>query len=1058
MLAIPAFRRLWTVTAVTSTGEWLSILAMTSLATHLAAGSGYTAQSFALGGTVAAKLLPSLLFGPLAGALADRFDRRKLMATCDLLKFGLLISIPIVGSLWWLLAATFLIELCAMFWIPAKDAAVPNLLRRPDQMETAAQLGLVVTYGVAVAGGAGLFALVTKFAPLVDSGSPTTAVYIALFVNSFAFLFSALMIWFRIPELSGRPDRAQRAEAPPSMMFMLRDGFTFVATTPLIRGLVIGIIGAFTAGGAVIATAKLYSSSLGGGDAAYSILFVAVFGGLALGMAAGPRLAQRLPHNRLFGTAIVGAGLSLVVVAVAVHLFMAIVAVMFVGGFAGVAFLTGLTIIGTQVADEIRGRINAFVQSLVRLVLLGAMSLVPIVVGVVATRTITIGGTPFLVDGTRFVLAGAGIVAAVVGTLAYRQMDDRRLEPLLTDLVAALRQGERRTGSGMLVAVEGATAAETARQAERLAAALRERGHRVVEPDDDGDEGPLGGRDPRGEPVRCPRQGARRGRGARRPGRAGRPACAGLGRRRRDGPVHGQPAGPVRRGRRADGRRAGRRRAREPGQVGDRTAAPRHVRAARPRPGRRWRCGGPGRRRRARPGAEAAGSDGRGGAAPARRRRRRRHRGRGRRARARRRAPAGPRPGRGGADGARRPGRAGRGAPGHVRHGRPPAPMSVWDDVVGQPAAVAELGDAASHPASMTHAWLFTGPPGSGRSIAARAFAAALECPDRGCGQCASCRTVMSGTHADVREIVPEGLSISVAEMRSLVQLAARKPSTAPWQIVIIADADRLTEGASNALLKAVEEPAPETVFLLCAPSDHPDDVPVTIRSRCRLVHLRAPSAEAVAGVLRDRDGIDPEQAEWAASVSGGHVGRARRLARDPQARSRREAILAVPTQLHRLGDAFFARGGPDPLGGERGERASRAARRVRARGAGHRDGRGWHRQGRRRRGPVREGRRARAGAPAEVPGDAHPARRPRPCTGGPGGLLPGHRRRRDRRRRAVHPPRPRARDPHAPPRSGRPTPRCAGWRPCWSAGRRWSSNVKPRIAVEAMMTALHRG
>lgn len=232
--------------------------------------------------------------------------------------------------------------------------------------------------------------------------------------------------------------------------------------------------------------------------------------------------------------------------------------------------------------------------------------------------------------------------------------------------------------------------------------------------------------------------------------------------------------------------------------------------------------------------------------------------------------------------------------------------MSVWDDVVGQPAAVAELDGAASDPAAMTHAWLFTGPPGSGRSNAARAFAAALQCRYHGCGECAACRTVMAGTHSDVREIVPEGLSISVAEMRSLVQLAARRPATGTWQIVIIADADRLTEGASNALLKAVEEPAPETVFLLCAPSDHPDDVPVTIRSRCRMVHLRSPAPDAVAGVLRDRDGIDAEQARWAASVCGGHVGRARRLARDPQARARREEILGVPTKLRRLGDAFF--------------------------------------------------------------------------------------------------------------------------------------------------------
>ncbi|NMH97817.1 DNA polymerase III subunit delta' [Pseudonocardia acidicola] len=231
--------------------------------------------------------------------------------------------------------------------------------------------------------------------------------------------------------------------------------------------------------------------------------------------------------------------------------------------------------------------------------------------------------------------------------------------------------------------------------------------------------------------------------------------------------------------------------------------------------------------------------------------------------------------------------------------------MSVWTEVVGQPAAVAELSTAAQDPTAMTHAWLFTGPPGSGRSVAARAFAAALQCPQHGCGECSACRTAMAGTHADVREVVPEGLSISVAEMRSLVQLAARRPATGRWQILIITDADRLTEGAANALLKAVEEPASQTVFLLCAPSDHPEDVPITIRSRCRLVPLRTPSAEAVAGVLVERDGIDAETAQWAASVSGGHVGRARRLARDAEARGRRERILSVPLRLRGLGDAF---------------------------------------------------------------------------------------------------------------------------------------------------------
>jgi DNA polymerase-3 subunit delta' len=244
----------------------------------------------------------------------------------------------------------------------------------------------------------------------------------------------------------------------------------------------------------------------------------------------------------------------------------------------------------------------------------------------------------------------------------------------------------------------------------------------------------------------------------------------------------------------------------------------------------------------------------------------------------------------------------------------------VWAGVVGQPDAVAVLRSAASAAAdivdgkpvapgdnsAMTHAWLFTGPPGSGRSVAARAFAAALEClVGTGCGQCPGCRTTFAGTHADVRLVVPEGLSISVAEMRSLVQAAARRPTGGRWQVVVIEDADRLTEGAANALLKAVEEPPDRTVFLLCAPSDHPEDVSVTIRSRCRAMALRTPPPPAIAEVLIERDGVDTETAQWAASVCGGHVGRARRLATDPLARQRRESVLRIPLGLRGFGDVF---------------------------------------------------------------------------------------------------------------------------------------------------------
>lgn len=251
----------------------------------------------------------------------------------------------------------------------------------------------------------------------------------------------------------------------------------------------------------------------------------------------------------------------------------------------------------------------------------------------------------------------------------------------------------------------------------------------------------------------------------------------------------------------------------------------------------------------------------------------------------------------------------------------------VFTRLVGQSAVEAELvaaaraarGDSAHDAAvtgTMTHAWLITGPPGSGRSVAALCFAAALQCTSDGtpgCGQCRACTTTMAGTHADVRRIIPEGLSIGVDDMRAIVQIASRRPSTGRWQIVVVEDADRLTEGAANALLKVVEEPPPSTVFLLCAPSVDPEDIAITLRSRCRHVALVTPSTPAIAQVLIDRDGLDEQQARWAASVSGGHVGRARRLATDPDARQRRARALelardaATPSRAYAAAEELVA-------------------------------------------------------------------------------------------------------------------------------------------------------
>ncbi len=227
--------------------------------------------------------------------------------------------------------------------------------------------------------------------------------------------------------------------------------------------------------------------------------------------------------------------------------------------------------------------------------------------------------------------------------------------------------------------------------------------------------------------------------------------------------------------------------------------------------------------------------------------------------------------------------------------------------------AMSMFGDEAPEVGSgsaMTHAWLFTGPPGSGRSVAAASFAAALQCTDPqvvGCGECRSCTTVLAGTHGDVRHIVPEGLTISVAQIREIVQLAARRPTTGRWQIVSVEDADRLTEQGANALLKAVEEPPARTIFLLCAPSVSPEDISVTLRSRCRHVALTAPAVEAIAQVLTVRDGIEPDRAAWAASVAGGHIGRARRLAVDETARAQREQALSLARAAAREGEMYAA-------------------------------------------------------------------------------------------------------------------------------------------------------
>lgn len=242
--------------------------------------------------------------------------------------------------------------------------------------------------------------------------------------------------------------------------------------------------------------------------------------------------------------------------------------------------------------------------------------------------------------------------------------------------------------------------------------------------------------------------------------------------------------------------------------------------------------------------------------------------------------------------------------------------MSVWDDLVGQGEPVTLLRRAAAAAADvvaggagpeMTHAWMFTGPAGSGRSTAARAFAATLQCERGGCGTCHACRTVLAGTHADVEIVATERLSIRTEDVRALVQRAARHPSQGRWRVLLVEDADRLTEVAAGVLLKSVEEPPARTVWLLCAPS--PEDVLVTIRSRCRSVRTRVPPVDEVADLLVRRYGVDPAMAAFAARAAQSHIGMARRLAGDEGVRNRRREVVRMAFELDSVPHAVAGAG-----------------------------------------------------------------------------------------------------------------------------------------------------
>jgi dTMP kinase len=487
VLSITPFRRLWMALGLSSFGDWLGLLATTSLASALA--SGTSAKLLAVSGVFILRLAPAVVFGPLAGVVADRLNRRWTLVYGDVLRFVLFCTIPIVGTLWWLFVATILIEVVGLFWMPAKEATVPNLVPR-KRLEAANQLSLVVTYGSAPVA-AVAFLGITLLNGVLDNVIPPLAgdpTYLALYLNAVTYLVSALVIWrLDFPKPTTHLAREQ------SIWRTALEGWRYVGRTPLVRGLVLGMLGAFAAGGFVIGLARTFVSDLGAGSPGYGTLFAAVFLGLALGMWVGPRLLAEFSRRRLFGLAIAAAGVWLVLLSLVPNIVLAVFFTVGLGFCAGLAWVTGYTLLGLEVGDEVRGRTFAFLLSMVRVVLVSVLAIGPAVAALLSS-TLSLPHTVHLNDQVSLTYTGvmatfllAGVMALAIGVMTLRAMDDGTGPSLRAELLEALRVRQLGTTSprqaamaGRFVAFEGGDGSGKSTQVRLLGAWLRAQGYDAV--------------------------------------------------------------------------------------------------------------------------------------------------------------------------------------------------------------------------------------------------------------------------------------------------------------------------------------------------------------------------------------------------------------------------------------------------------------------------------------------------------------------------------------------------------------------------------------------------
>ena len=481
VLAIPAFRKLWNSMLFSSLGDWLGLLATTAMAQQLSGGS-YATANFAIAGVFIARLLPAVFLGPIAGVIADRFDRRRLMFNVDIMRAALYISIPIVNTYFWLYTAMILVECLTLFWSPAKEASVPNLVPR-DKLESANQVSLLAAYGTAPIA-AILFSILTLLSSAIAAISPlipSNSIDIALYINALSFLFAAWTI-FGIKEIP--KGAASKNDNSSNVGQSLIQGWKAVSESKIIRGLIIGMVGAFSAAGAVIGLARTFVGDLGGGDAAYGVLFGAVFTGLAIGIAFGPKIFAQFSRRRLFGASLTTSGIFLVLLALISNLVLSVIIVTILGAFSGIAWVTGFTMLGMEVHDEIRGRTFAFVQSLIRITLVAVLAIAPIIAATIGEHRYEFQNLTLDYNGAQITIGIAGLIAVFIGSVSYHQMKDRPNVSLWSDVLSAF-QGELgaitgQTTQGIFIAFEGGEGTGKSTQSKLLAQWLEREGETVL--------------------------------------------------------------------------------------------------------------------------------------------------------------------------------------------------------------------------------------------------------------------------------------------------------------------------------------------------------------------------------------------------------------------------------------------------------------------------------------------------------------------------------------------------------------------------------------------------